>query len=497
MKSKKIFKNIFSSFFVYAIILVLSITVSRFVILSYGSETNGLVASVNQIFQYIALLESGIGTATITAFYSPLAKRNIEEISGVFYASQKYYRKMTKWYFVCVVIVSIIWPLVLDTNLPYTVIFLFIFIQGISGVITFSYISTISNFFVASGENYINVNIHFFVTILTYILRIIICTFKLNVVFLSVAGLSINLIKCFIYKKFLNKSNVSLNKPSVVDTTLLKQKNAFLIHEISGVIFSSTDTITLSVFCSLTMASIYSVYSMVLTSINTIIGQVLNGCYFILGDAYNKGREYYIKIHDAFNSIFICLVFAIYSITYVFLLPFITLYTSGINDANYIDNKLPILFILIQILSSCRLVDNYLIKISLNAKKTVNRSLLESLINLTFSVILVQYIGIYGVLLGTIIALLYRSNDIIMYSNKKILKRSSLKEYKLYFINLILFAFVCYFTTKYPVVSTSYINLICKAALYSVCIFILFIASNIIFNYKNYKFLFDSFFLKR
>ena len=73
-------KNLIITFGAYALLLVLNIVVSKVVLISYGSEVNGLLASVNQVYTYIALLEAGIGTATVTALYAPLAKKNKDEI---------------------------------------------------------------------------------------------------------------------------------------------------------------------------------------------------------------------------------------------------------------------------------------------------------------------------------------------------------------------------------------------------------------------------------
>ena len=84
-------------------------------------------------------------------------------------------------------------------------------------------------------------------------------------------------------------------------------------------------------------------------------------------------------------------------------------------------------------LSACRVVDNQLIKLSFHAKQTVVRSMIEAAINVIVSIAAVQFIGIYGVLLGTIAALLYRTNDFIIYANTKILMRSPKKNMHWYY----------------------------------------------------------------
>ena len=70
-------------------------------------------------------------------------------------------------------------------------------------------------------------------------------------------------------------------------------------------------------------------------------------------------------------------------------------------------------------------------------KQTQVRSIIESAINLTVSLVLVFKIGMYGVLLGTIAALLYRTNDVIIYANWNILGRKPWKTYRRWIQNTI------------------------------------------------------------
>ena len=163
--NKNIIKNTFSSSVVHILVLLLSVITFRLVLVSYGSETNGLLSSVEQIFKYIALLEAGIGNATVSALYAPLANRDKLSTNEVLAASRRYYRKSAVWYFVCVVIAAFVWPLVVESEISYVTIWAVIFFQGVSGVITFWFTSTIVNYLVASGRNYVNNNVHIIITI--------------------------------------------------------------------------------------------------------------------------------------------------------------------------------------------------------------------------------------------------------------------------------------------------------------------------------------------
>ena len=90
MNKKKLSKNLIITFLTYAFLLLANIVVSKLILITYGSEMNGLLSSINQIFSYVALLEAGIGTATITALYKPITVGDNERISEVYSASNAY-----------------------------------------------------------------------------------------------------------------------------------------------------------------------------------------------------------------------------------------------------------------------------------------------------------------------------------------------------------------------------------------------------------------------
>lgn len=478
----KILKNSVSSLLSYGFLLVFSIISSKYVLVSYGSETNGLLSSVNQLFSYIALLEAGIGTSTISALYKPLSDGNAEGICDVLSSSRHYYRSAAKWYLLCVIIVSFIWPLVIESSISYISICSLILLQGVSCVITFWFTSTAVNYLLANGRNYINNRVHVAGTLLTYVLKILICVMRMNIVFISVSLIAVNAIKCLAYYLYLKKSCPEYFVRRMPNKSLLKQRSSFLLHEISGVIFSSTDTIIISIFCGLAEASVYAVYALVMGALRSIIGQVFNGTSYILGNGYADPDVCYEDIHDRYNAIYLCAVFATFTIAYWLILPFLSLYTAGITDADYLDNKLPLLFTMIELLSACRVVDNQLIKLSFHAKQTVVRSMIEAAINVIVSITAVQFIGIYGVLLGTIAALLYRTNDFIIYANTKILMRTPKREYALVLANFFVFIISAILRGCIRVEAHSYIQLVGIAIPISAIIALVYVAPNWMMN---------------
>lgn len=438
-QTKGIRYNLFFGIFNQLVIFALGILVPRLILVSYGSEANGLLSAVTQIFTYVALLEAGIGNASVNALYKPIAQKDFYGISHVFSATKKYYRKVTAFYFLCVVVLAAVYPLLANSELSYSTICLVVLFQGLSGAITFYFAAAYKQLLIADGKNYIVSNINLIVYILTSAAKIILMLWGLDIVAVQFFYLIIHCLQVAGYIWWVKRKYPWLKEQKDPSMQVLSQRNAFLVHEASGVVFSSTDVTVLSAFCNLKVASVYAVYNMVFVALNSLINSVNGGLNYLLGHTYAKDREKYVKLHDAYDSLYMAMVFSLISVAYVLMLPFVRLYTADITDIAYVDVWLPVLFVLVQLLSCGRAVSARLITIAGHAKATQWRSAAEAVINLVSSIILVQWLGIYGVLLGTIIALLYRCNDIIIYANKKILHRSPMKTYGKLFANFLIF----------------------------------------------------------
>lgn len=443
MKSR-LNSNIFYTFLTQIITIVVGIVIPKLVLVNYGSEVNGLFNTVNQIYSYVALLEAGIGGACIQGLYKPIVDNDKKGISEILVATQRYYRKIAKVYLICVVIISFLFSVFVTTSIDSVTLFVFILLQGISNIIIFYYIAALKQLLVADGKSYIMTNIAFAIFIITSLSRIVLVNFQVNIIFIQIAYLLINIIQIIFYQIYLKRNYSWLDWDALPNYKPLEQRNDFLKHEISGVIFSSTDTIILAVFCNLKVASVYAIYNLIFSNISSLIASMFNSVKYNLGFHFHSDNEKYYLYHEFNEKILICIVFILFTCCYLLITPFIKLYTKGINDIVYIDQYLPILFTVCAILSNVRLVSNNLIGISNCAGKTVKRAYLEAVLNLSTSLILVNYIGVYGVLIGTIVALLYRTNDVLIYSNKIILKRNLKDIYSTIIINILLFGVICF-----------------------------------------------------
>lgn len=130
---------------------------------------------------------------------------------------------------------------------------------------------------------------------------------------------------------------------------------------------------------------------------------------------------------------------------------------------------MPHLFVCTYLLSNGRAAAQRVIEYAGHFQKTQNRSVIESVINLLISLLLVVPLGMYGVLIGTIAALLYRTNDMIFYASHKLLHAPARRTYRKFLCGGALFVLLWFSAKALPLPLNSYPALFLSAAVF--CIF--------------------------
>lgn len=456
MNDSRFAKNVLTGFGGQLIAIVLGFIVPRIFITAYGSDVNGLLSTITQIFTYMALLEAGIGQAARNALYRPFQEQDQKEINNIYSAAKSYFQRFTAIYAAGVLALGLVLPLVLKTDVDYLTIFLFVLFEGMSGVISFYFIEAPSVILSVDGKSYINNNITLINKVLGYLIKIIMSFYGCNIVVLQLAYLLITIAVVFFYKLYFSRHYPWLRNTKADNGIKLKDRNSYIITEAASVVFNSTDMIVLSVFVSTQLASVYSVYNMIYSNVNLLLNSVYFSIVYILGLTYHEDIKKYAAVHDSFTTVFLGLMTVLMSVCYILVIPFITLYTSGISDIDYIHTELPLLFSLIQIMAWSIYAAGNLTGIAGYAKQTSYISLIEAVMNISLSIILFQKYGIVGVLLATVMSFPLKVIWCIYVADKKVLHRSYKKTLSIWGINYLLFGAVVLVSHFFKPTITSY-----------------------------------------
>lgn len=442
MNKKSLFiRNFVVGFLSQIIILILGFVVPRIVLVSYGSDTNGLLNTITQVFMYMALLESGVSQAATNALYRPFKNNDDDGVSFVASMAKKQYKKISLVYAFAVLAMSFILPLLIKTSINFWVVCAIILFEGATNVLSFYFINTWSCVLNACGKNYINSSFNLIMRISCYAIKIVLSLYQVNIAIIQVGYFSVSVVKLVLYYFYFKKHFPWLNLKVDVRNEKLPYKNQYLITEIASVIFQSTDMIVLSIFVSTSASSVYSIYNLVFVSLSTLLNGVYTSLVYLLNQTYISDIEKYKKTHDVFNSFFVGSMTVLMCVSYFLITPFVSLYTSGVHDINYINKWYPLLFCLIPLISWCRYPQTNLAGISGNAKKMAICSIVEAVVNLSLSIVFVRFFDIIGVLLATLIALPIKVIYLNYLSEKEILKRKPTKTILILVSNILVFVF--------------------------------------------------------
>lgn len=484
--------NLIFGFLGQFVTIAFGILLPRLVLVGYGSEVNGLLNSVNQIFAYFALLEAGVGGVALQSLYKTVGQQSQEDTNAILSAVNKYYKRTSFLYICGIIILAIVYPIVVESTISWWIMVSIIAINGVSPLVNYFIRAKYTLLLQAEGKLYILTNIETTIHIFINVAKIILLMNGVNVVVVQFSAMVLGLIQTGIITLYIRKKYQWIDLRVEPNKDALKQSKNAMVHQIGALVFNNTDTILLTVFAGLTHVSVYAMYALLFGMIKTAINMINDSLKFILGQTYNNNIERFKKMNRTYENLFIALVFALYAVASFFITPFLKLYTRGITDADYFMPGLPILFALVSILAQIRTPANQTISFAKHYKETQGRCIIETIINLVVSIAFVIPFGVYGVLLGTIAALLYRSIDMIIYANRRILKQSFLPTMFKIMVYSLMFVAVLFISNYLVLDLTSYIKIIVNCIPYTLCVLGVFFIVAVLLDVNSVKSLFNN-----
>lgn len=460
MIAKRSLLNVSVGLLSQLVTIALSFFIPRLIMLQYGSEANGLVASIIQIIAYLSLLEAGVGAASIQALYKPIGQNDRSKINDILAATSVYYKKTGLYYFAAVVLIAVIYPFVVHSGFDALTVMLVVAFSGLGGAINYYFQGKFRVLLLAEGKSYVESSVGTVANIVNSLVRILLLLQGFDIVAVQAVYFVVTILQIIVYRIYIRRhySWIDLNRKP--DYEAISQKNSALIHELSYLIFKNTDIIVLTLFTNLKVVSIYVLYNMVYNFADNLVHMISGSFKFALGQSFHDNKEKFMKMYNMYETYYMGFIFAVISVMTIMILPFMALYTDGIKDINYIDYLMPGLFAASKLLINARTPVDNVIEIAGHFRSTQWRSILESVINLGSSILFVLLFGMYGVLMGTIVALLYRTTDMIIYANRRLLERSPWITLRKWLAYIAVFLFIYFVVHSVSLPIHSYVSFV-------------------------------------
>ena len=483
---KTMSKNMLFSILARATTLITGLIVQRYILLAFGSSLNGLTSAITQVMSYLVLLEAGLGTASIQALYRPLQVDDWNEVSSVISATRKSYQRISLLFVILLVAAAALIPLMVAGEVDFVIAGLLTILTGGSYIASYIFGGKYKALLTADNKIYVLYTLDSISMILSCIFRIVALKNGAGIIFVQAINLVCVLYKNIGYVIYVKCKYNKIDYSHKADFSLIRKRWNVLIHQIAGIVVNHTDILILTAFSNLKLVSLYSVYNMVFSQLSTLIqGTFVQAPQGTFGREYNKGMECFRSAYRIYERFFTVVIFSISTISIIMILPFITIYTSGVSDINYISNILPILFTGILLMNQIRTPAVIAINVSGAFKETQTGAMLEAAINLCISLVLYFFtpLGIYGLLIGTVASYIYRTTDVLIYVYNKILHESIWPYLKVVVIDMcILMCTYIVFVLVRPIHVSSMPEWMIAAAIVSIAVGTIYIGINAIMD---------------
>lgn len=424
MRSKKAIYSIITNLMMQAAAIIYGFVIPKIIIDYFGSDVNGLITSITQFLAYITLLESGFGPVVRSMLYKPIAKKDNATIASILKTSEKFFRRIALIFILYIIVLCFVFPVIVKSDFDTIFTVSLILIIAISTFAEYFFGMIYKLFLRAEQKTYV-VSI---IQTITYILSVVV------VVIMAIAGANVLVIKLatgiiFILRPVLQnlyvKKKYQLDLKDASNNYPIKQKWDGLSQHVAAVIHGNTDVVVLTLFTSLAEVSVYSVYYLVVTGVNRIVQSFDNGLDASFGDMIARGEDENLrKKFSSYELLYMMVVTLIFTVTLLLITPFVGLYTNGVTDADYMRPVFGYLLVMSEFVWAIRLPYNSITLAAGHFRETRKGAWVEAGVNIVVSLILVFNLGLIGVAVGTLVAMLIRGAEFIYHANKYILKRS-------------------------------------------------------------------------
>ncbi|WP_368657360.1 lipopolysaccharide biosynthesis protein [Metabacillus halosaccharovorans] len=408
MRVKHSMINVFTGIGSQIIITLLSF-ISRSVFIYYlGVEYLGINGLFTNILGMLSLAEAGIGSAIIYSLYKPVAENDTKKI-----------RVLMKFYRNAYLIIAVVILLLGLSLLPFLEYFIKeASIDNIHLIYGFFLINTVSSYLFSHKISFLNVcqkgyivtGIYTISSLVTTLIRLLVLFLTQNYLLYLITELVVNIATSLViadvvgrkYPYLKSKEKASLEQED--KKSIVKNVKALVMHRIGGYMVFGTDNIIIASYVSLAAVGLYSNYSMLINICRTLIGQIFDNITHSVGNLVALEDDN--KIYEVFKIIMLC-NFWIYSffsiILFITIEPFISLWLG--NDFIMANSILIILLISFYVSGMRRSISSIKTTAGIFQEDRFV-PFFEAAINLGASIILVKYMGIAGVFLGTLISTL-------------------------------------------------------------------------------------------
>lgn len=451
-----------------------------------GNEYVGVTGLFGNIISIFSLVELGIGTAITVKLYQPLAENNQKKIAAYMNSFKKIYRIIAIIIMILGIILVPFLGRILGENSIEHMYFIY-FLYLINTVLSYMFFAYYQILIMADRKDYkmffsksiIPVLISVFQIIAIVVYREFILTILINMIFTIIGNIWVAYIANKLYPFLKTYKYEYISKKDKIEVIDYVKATAY--YKVAMNVLYSSDNIIVSYFLGLTTLGIYSNYCLIINTVKALILSIVHPVGAAIGNLNVTTETSYKKLildRLTFINNWICYFCTI--CFFVLINPFIELW---IGEGYILDNYTLIIII---VNFYTEFMPNFIVKYRNSCGLDIYgrfRPIITAILNIIFSILFVKYLGLFGILLGTLLSRLltvFWFDPYIVY--KKLFNELPIQYFITYSKNTIL-------TVLSSLICNQIFSTIWKHDLFSFILgmIICFIVSNVIFIFINIK----------
>ena len=408
MRVANVLRNSMYSMMLYVVLAVLGILIRQAFTRNLPIELLGLEGLFTNVISLLSIAEMGISTVISYGLYREIANKNEAEVNML----MSIYRYI---YLIIGTLVALIgvglffllpW-IVRDNSVAWSYVQLVYVIQICTVLSTF-FLAYRRTLFAADQKDYICVRIDLVCTFAANLVKFAAIVVWQSYTMYALSALGFNILANLIISHRLGKEYPFLHTVKVTLQDLRQRKfftdvKNFLIHKLSYIVYSGTDAIIISSILGLRTAGLVANYVLLCDGVYKLLYKMLQGIIPSVANlVYTDDREKSYRVYRMLDFAYFLMGGYVACIYFIVLQPFVALFfgTDFLLEDPYVMALAVNVFLGMQFENAYNFRSTHGV-----FENDRGYMVLSAVTNLILSVVLAQYLGVVGVMIGTIAGL--------------------------------------------------------------------------------------------
>lgn len=375
-----------------------------------GTEYLGLNGLFKSLLTFLNLAELGVGSAMVFSMYKPIAEDDTPTICALLRLYRTFYRIIGLTVAATGLILMPVLPNLIKGDLPVGMNLYVLYLMNLGNtVMTYWLFAYKGSLLLAHQRRDVISKVSLMVRLTEYTLKILVLVLTRNYyLYLTVqllCQLAVNLLIAVCATKMYPGYVTAGKLPKEKTRDIFHRVRDLFTSKLSATVFDAADTLVISAFMGLTVLALYQNYFFIITALRMMLVVFLNACMAGVGNKLvMESREENYRDLEKISLLFLWILCVSSSMLLCMYQPFIHIWMGE-------ENMLAVGLVI------CFVIYYY----SMGANKLINmfkdaagiwridrwRPLTAALTNLCLNLITVRFIGLYGVLLSSVVSIVF------------------------------------------------------------------------------------------